>query len=119
MNLALIILKTGQTLIAQSDELDYEPRCHLVEPYEVSGKTKVTLTRWPLYTDEKHILLNSDDLLTVIEPNQSVKDSYLKKIGKTEEELQSKENKVLLNEEELIPDPPEDPYEPQYLESDY
>jgi hypothetical protein len=119
MNLALILLKTGPTLIAQSDELDYEPRCHLVEPYEVSGKTKVILTPWPSYTDEKHVLLNSEDLLTVTEPNQQVKDAYLKKIGKTEEELQSKQKKVLLNEENLVPPEPEDPYEPHYIESDY
>ena len=119
MNLALIVLKTGQTLIAQSEELDYEPKCHLIEPFEVSGKSKVTLTQWPSYTDETHILLNSDDLLTVTEPKQNIRESYLKKVGKTEEDLQPKENKVLLNEGDLIPDPPEDPYEPQYIESDY
>lgn len=116
MNLALILLKTGQTLIAQSEELDYEPRVHLIEPHEVSGKTKITLTPWPCHTDDKHVLLNSGDLLTVVTPTQSLSESYLKKVGKTLEDLQPKENRIQLNEGDLIPDPPEDGYEPYYVE---
>lgn len=117
MNLTLLILKTGQTLIAQSDELDYEPRCHLFQPYEVGGKSKVTLTPWPAHTSDEHILLNSNDLLTVVTPTQSLTDAYLRRIGKTIEDLQPKENKVLLNEGEVLPEPPEeDGYEPYYVE---
>ena len=112
-----MVLKTGQKLIACSEELDYEPKVHLIEPYEVTGKTKVTLTPWPGHTDDKHILLRSDDLLTVVTPLKSIADSYLKKIGKTYDDLQPKETKIQLNEEDLIPDPPaEDGYEPYYLE---
>ena len=111
-----MILKTGQRLIAQSEELDYEPKVHLTEPYEVTGKTKVTLTPWPDYTDDKHILLRSDDLLTVVKPIQSIAAAYLKKVGKSVEDLQPKENKVQLNEQDLVPDPPEEEYDPYYLE---
>ena len=117
MNLSLLILKSGTKLLSQSEELDYEPRVHLIEPYEVTGKTKVTLSPWPGHTDDKHILLNSADLLTVVTPTKSLADSYLKKVGKTMEDLQPKENKVLLNEQDLIPDPPSDEgYEPYYVE---
>ena len=117
MNLLLVLLKTGQTLVSLSEELEYEPKCHLIEPHEVTGKTKITLTPWPHHTDEKNILLHSDSLLTVVEPTLTLANQYLKKIGKTMEDLQTKSTKVQLNEEDLIPDPPnEDGYEPYYLE---
>jgi len=121
MNLLLVMLKTGQTLVSLSEELEYEPKCHLIEPYEVTGKTKITLTPWPPLTEEKNILLHSDSLLTVVEPTLTLANQYLKKIGKTMEDLQTKDNRVLLNEEENVPDlppPPEDDYEPQYIEED-
>ena len=119
MNLLLFLLKSNQTLISLSEELEYEPKCHLIQPHEVTGKTKVTLTPWPPHTDEEHILLPSDTLLTVVQPTKSLADAYLKKIGKTYEDLQPKENKVLLTEDENVPElppPPEDDYEPQYIE---
>ena len=119
MQLLLLILKTGQTLISLSDQLPEEPRVHLKEPHEVGGKTKLTLSPWPQYTDEKDILLSSDTLLTVVEPNESLRDAYLKKIGKTLEDIQPKEDdKLLLNEEENVPDSEyvDETYEPLYLE---
>ena len=121
MNLLLVMLKTGQTLVSLSEELDYEPKCHLIEPHEITGKTKITLTPWPPHTDETNILLHGDSLLTVIEPTTDIASQYLKKIGKTMEDLQPKDNRVLLNEEENVPDlppVPEDEYEPQYIEED-
>ncbi len=122
MNLLLVMLKTGQTLVSLSEELDYEPKCHLIDPHEVTGKTKITLTPWPPLTEETNILLHSDSLLTVVEPTLTLANQYLKKIGKTMEDLQTKDNRVLLNEDENVPDlppPPEDDYEPQYIEEDF
>ena len=72
MNIALVILKNGVTLVAQSDELEYEPKCHLTRPMAVSGDKNVVLTVWPKYTDDVDILLRSDDLLTVCEPTERV-----------------------------------------------
>ena len=121
MNLLLVMLKTGQTLVSLSEELDYEPKCHLIEPHEITGKTKITLTPWPPHTNETNILLHGDSLLTVIEPTAAIASQYLKKIGKTMEDLQPKDNRVLLNEEENVPNlppVPEDEYEPQYIEED-
>jgi len=90
----------------------------------VGGTTKVTLTPWPLYTDEKHILLHSDSLLTVMEPSDRIRDAYLKKIGKTMEDFTPEPQPVLLNEDESVPDGApvrdtyydEDDYEPRYTE---
>ena len=73
MNLAVILLKTGQHLVSQIEELEYEPKVHLFQPYLVSGKTKVTLTRWPDYVVDEHILLKSDNLLTAGEPTVKIK----------------------------------------------
>ena len=108
------MLKSGEYLISQSEELDYEPKVHLIEPHTVSGKTKVTLTPWPLHTNDKHILLRSDDLLTVCEPTDKLVQSYLNMIGKTLEDIKPKEQPVLLQEEEMVPEE----YEPRYQEMD-
>lgn len=80
----------------------------------ISGKTKKILQRWPEHTNDEHILLQSDALLTVCEPTEEVRDAYLKKVGKTKEEFEPEPEKVLLNEDET---PPEgEHYEPRYIE---
>ena len=116
-NLALFHLKTGQVLVSRSEELEYEPKVHLIEPYSVSGQKKITLTPWPPYTDDGHILLRSDDLLTVCEPTQEILESYAKKVGADPASFSVKEEdqKVLLSEEEGDI-PSEDGYEPEYIE---
>ena len=89
------------------------------KPYLVSGKQKLSLQRWPDYTEDEHVLITSDNLLTVCEPSPAVRAAYLKKVGMTEEDLKPKEEpKVLLNEEESIPDDEWiDDYEPTYREA--
>ena len=117
MQLSLVMLKTGQTLVSQIEELDYEPKVHLYQPYLVSGKTKLTLTPWPEHVIDEHILLTSDTLLTAGEPTLKVKKAYLDKIGKTEEDLKPKPQPVILNEEEeFSPLDDTDDYEPEYIE---
>ena len=123
MDLTLLVLKTGELLVSATEQLDMEPRCHLERPFLVGGKTKVTLTAWPPHAADQHILLHSDSLLTVCEPSPTVKAMYLKRIGKTLEDFQPKEEEeeqVLLNEDEQMPtiDDYEDDhgYEPNYQE---
>ena len=118
MTIALLVLKTGQVLVSQTEELPVEPRVHCFCPHLVGGKTKITLAPWPDYTEEDHILLNSDDLLTVCQPSPKVRDAYLKKLGKTMEELTELTKPVILTEEEAT-DPilsDDDDYEPRYQE---
>ena len=120
MDLMLLVLKTGETLVSATEQLEMEPRCHLDRPYLVSGKTKVTLSSWPPHAADQHILLNTDSLLTVCEPSPTIKAMYLKRIGKTMEDSAPKEQPVLLNEDEQLPsyDDYEDDhgYEPSYQE---
>ena len=119
MQLSLILLKTGEYIISQVEEMDYEPRVHMEQPYLIGGKTKVTLTKWPSYTEDTHILLTSDSLLTMCDPTQDILDKYLTKIGKTEEDFQPKDDRILLNEGEEVPEPlpdESDEDEPRYIE---
>lgn len=120
MNIALVILKNGITLVSQSDELEMEPRCHLYRPMVVSGVKNVVLTSWPKYTDDKDILLRSDDLLTVCEPTERVLEAYMKKCGIKASDLNSAPKQVILTEEQPTPsqsyEEDLDEYEPHYVE---
>ena len=120
MDLMLLVLKTGETLVSATEQLEMEPRCHLEQPYLVGGKAKVTLTAWPPHAADTHILLTTDSLLTVCEPSPTVKAMYLKKVNKTLEDFKPQEEKVLLNEDEQIPSIADydDPnaYQPSYQE---
>lgn len=125
MQLSLVILQNGLEIVAQTTQLDYEPSCHMVSPCTVSGTTKVTLKRWPAHTDDEHILLRSEDLLTVCEPSEQLAAAYMKKFkltaGDFEETLTEDQEPVMLTEEEQRPDIAsvpdfDDDYEPRYEE---
>ena len=115
MNLAIILLKTGQTLIAATDQLEYEPKVHLFCPCTISGKQKVVLTRWPEYTNDEHILLQSDILLTLCEPTDEIAEAYTRKYKRQIDTAKKQAEPVVLNED-TIPTEPEDEYEPSYIE---
>ena len=121
MEVAVFILRTGEKLVSEGEQLQEEPRCHLYQPYEVSGKTKLTLSPWLKgLTDEKHFLLNSDSLLTVCEASESLVASYADKVGKSVEDFQASPQPELLNEGEQLPeeayDYGDDYDEPRYQE---
>lgn len=124
MQLSLILLRQPTlTLIAQTEEMPAEPRVHLIQPYIVGGKTKLTLTRWPDYTNDENILIHSENLLTVCDPTEKLTELYLTKIGKSIEDMTKDPDRVLLNEGENILDPLTSPmynneYEPRYIETD-
>ena len=85
--MTLVILKDQTHLITQTEQLEVEPRVHLFEPYVVSGTQKITLSQWPepLYTNEKHILIHTDSLLTVCDPTPELIELYLKKVDRVKE----------------------------------
>ena len=116
MNISVLLLKSGEYLISQVEELQYEPKVHLSSPYLLSGKTKTTLSVWPHYTPDSHVLLYSDDLRTVVSPTPEIRAAYLKKVGLTEEDLAEAAKPVILNEDnqDWVDDPEE--YEPRYVE---
>ena len=130
MQLSLFILQNGIEVVSQSDQLEYEPKVHLVNPCTISGTTKLTLKRWPVHAKDEHILLRSDDLLTVCEATDEVTKAYIKKFKLSPEDLTSDPEPVMLNEEQQVmsQDPNmglgempdfEDDYEPRYVEDAY
>lgn len=112
-------------MISQVEQMEYEPRVHMFQPYLVSGTKSITLTKWPSYTNDEHILLKSDRLLTMVDPTEDILNRYLKKVGKKLEDFtdDSKSDRIVLNEGESVlegtPIDDDDSYEPRYLEEDY
>ena len=121
MNVSLVVLRTGLTLVAETEQLDYEPSCHMIDPMTISGSAKLTLKQWPEHSGDNHVLLRSEDLLTVCEPSEKLLAAYLKKTGKSLTETTAE---VTIDEGERpaeeIPygDPlgDQDDYEPHYVE---
>jgi hypothetical protein len=95
----LLLLNSGEYLISQTEQLEYEPRCHLQRPYQVTGMSPFELETWPKYTDEEDILLHTEAIKTICEPTASLLEQYLQKIGKTLEEIESQERRLLTEED--------------------
>jgi hypothetical protein len=116
MTYSLVVLKNGLTLVSETEQLDYEPAAHLIDPMTFSGTTKVTLKAWPQGTGDRHILLRSEDLLTVCEVEESLLNAYLKKTGKVlkEEGVSATIDEVPeVHDFDLVSD---EEYEPRYVE---
>ena len=96
----LLLLNNGEYLISLVEQLELEPSCHLNSPYRVTGMVPFELTPWPNYTDEKDILLHSSTIQTMCEPNESLFEQYLIKIGKTREEVKTITQQLLLENKE-------------------
>ena len=76
----------------------------------------------PLHTEEEHIMIDSINLLTLVQPTDELRDKYLKKVGKTIDQVVDKEpESVLLSEGDELLEPIKfddefSDYEPYYLE---
>jgi hypothetical protein len=121
MNLVLLVLKNDTYLVSLVETLDLEPNCHLqyphtFRPYKSAGG--YTFQRWPQHTGEEDILIHSTDILTICEPEDKLREAYLKKIGKTEEDLTEVSKQVILNED-VDPEDKDwiDDYVPDYTET--
>ena len=74
MQIALIILKSGVNLVCMAEQLDEEPSCHMEHPYLI--KDDGTLEPWPRYTTDTDILLYSETIATIVEPDDDIKKKY-------------------------------------------
>ena len=54
--------------------MEEEPNCHLQEPYLI--KDDGTLEPWPRYTTDTDVLLYSETLATIVEPDLDTKKKY-------------------------------------------
>jgi hypothetical protein len=78
----VILLITGVTIICQIEEIlgdSGEPDCRLVNPYEILAND-LTLQKWPHFTNQKEILVRSDNILTIVDPIKEVAAKYFELI---------------------------------------
>ena len=54
--------------------MDEEPYCHLQDPYLI--KDDGTLEPWPSYTTDTDVLLYSETLATIVEPDDAISKKY-------------------------------------------
>lgn len=69
-------MKNETILISEINEIDVEigePNCQLINPYQViGGEMKV----WPSVTDQRSIMVSSDNILTIVDPKLELLEQY-------------------------------------------
>lgn len=84
-NLKILILKNDAILISEVHEVDTElgePDCKLVNPCQmlVSDYSTYDMKRWPVFTDQKELMIHSDSIFTIVDPKPDQIELYLKTI---------------------------------------
>ena len=73
-----LILKNGINLIAEiieKEEVEVgEPDWRLVNPFEIVEDDQ--LRRWPSFTDQRSLMIESDNVLTAVDPSETIKNRY-------------------------------------------
>jgi len=72
-----LLLKTGITIISEMIEVGAEvgePDCRLVNPFSIDEEKN--LKRWPIFTDQRSLMISSDSILTIVDPSQEVLEKY-------------------------------------------
>jgi hypothetical protein len=78
-----LVLKDNTVLISQVVEVDAElgdPNCKLIQPFEIKKQndTDYQLIKWMSdFTDQTTFLINSDNILTIIDPKKEYLKSYV------------------------------------------
>ena len=79
-NVQCLYLKNNLLLLAEVVEVSAdigEPDCKLVKPYLVN-QSSLHISPWLDFSPQDVILMRSDDILTMVEPSEKLKDEYLK-----------------------------------------
>jgi|TARA_B100001094_G_C18141429_1_gene778101 hypothetical protein len=77
-----LLLKTGITLISEMLEVGAEvgePDCQLINPCQILENGE--FSRWPTCTDQKTLMLGSDNFLTIADPSQEILNKYKEVTG--------------------------------------
>jgi hypothetical protein len=83
-SIKLLLLKTGQYVISYLTEMEMEPSVFLSDPMEIVDGT---LHKFPKYSGQRNVLLYSDILATVLEPDPDILSKYQESVPKDDEEL--------------------------------
>jgi hypothetical protein len=56
-----------------------EPDCKLTNPFElkISQEDNYTLVPWLLFTNQNEMMIHSDSILTIVDPNEKILNLYL------------------------------------------
>jgi hypothetical protein len=106
MNLKLLLLTDGTYVISWVYELPEEPKGFLAYPMQVvkSGKG-ITLNKFPYYSEQDFLLLYSNSICTIVEPDENLKSKY-KTIHPDEPDIElpetNTESEQLLSEGEVL-----------------
>jgi len=84
-NLKILILKNDSILISEIEEVESElggPDCKLINPCQmfVSNETTYELKKWPVFTNQRELMIHSDSIFTIVDPKQDQVQLYLKTI---------------------------------------
>ena len=80
-NIQCLLLKSNQVLVAEIEEVMAdigEPDCRIINPYLLDKNGELSL--WIDFSDQSNIMIRSDDVLTFVNPNKKVLNSYLEKV---------------------------------------
>lgn len=73
-----LLLKVDNVIITEIMEIDAElgdPNCKLINPHQID--VDENLTPWPEVTHQKEIMINSDSILTIVDPKPEIIEKYL------------------------------------------
>jgi len=71
-----LLMKNETILISEINEIDVEigePNCQLINPYQVIGNE---MKVWPSVTDQRSIMVSSDNILTIVDPKLELLEQY-------------------------------------------
>lgn len=73
-----VLFKADIVLITQIEEIDAElgePNCKLTKPYQFFNEDD--MKPWPSTTNQSEMLVNSDSILTIVDPKPEIIKKYL------------------------------------------
>lgn len=74
----VLLLSTNELLVSEISEVPAEfgdPNCKLTNPYKIEGES---LSEWMReYTDQNDMMIHSDKILTLVDPNEKLLNMYL------------------------------------------
>jgi len=84
MDIKLILLRNGTYLISNISEMEMEPSCFLADTMEI---VEGELREFPRYSKQRNVLLYSESLATLADPDPEILSKYQKLVPPDDEEL--------------------------------
>ena len=73
-----LLLNVDNVVISEVIEVDAdigEPNCKLINPFRID--LEGNLTPWPDVTDQREMMIQSDSILTIVDPKKEIIEKYL------------------------------------------